>query len=460
MLTTASLQTQLRQMWTTRPRRARRSPVAGVCTGFARRYEVDPTLVRVAFIAATVLGGGGLWVYLAAVLLLPKEPAAGAPQSPRTGPSTAMLVVAGVLALIIGSSIGPSWPGTGLLSVAILLVGWYLLQQRLPEPPAGTSVDSGPLPPTDLGAWRPPVAPWNPAAHLNPGVRAHGGWPPKAQPPGNWPAGGWRPPVDLSKPRAADGHDGTAGETTDDGADADNAATPDSTPADATTGPAAPPAWDPLGVAPFAWDLPDPGAAAAAPAPVKKRSRVTSVTLVLATVTVLALATLSALGLVPMPALFIGAAALAVILIGAIVGLFRHSGLGLIAIAIPLAGVLVIGALVSNATSGLSDAPRGERTLTVSDPAQLQPEYVMQFGSLELDLTAMTLDRDRSVHTRMGMGSTLIRVPEGMPVKVTCSVSMGSTDCPDGADRATAAGAPILTVVADGGMGTVALTRG
>ena len=41
-----------------------------------------------------------------------------------------------------------------------------------------------------------------------------------------------------------------------------------------------PPAWDPLGAAPFAWDLPEPGPVPA-PAP-QRRSRVTPVTLALA----------------------------------------------------------------------------------------------------------------------------------------------------------------------------------
>ena len=41
-----------------------------------------------------------------------------------------------------------------------------------------------------------------------------------------------------------------------------------------------PPAWDPLGAAPFAWDLPEPGPVPA-PAP-RRRSRVTPMTLAVA----------------------------------------------------------------------------------------------------------------------------------------------------------------------------------
>ncbi|BDH58881.1 PspC domain-containing protein [Tsukamurella sp. PLM1] len=70
---TTTLSSTARQMWDTRPLRAREAPIAGVCTGFARRYQVDVALVRAAFIGATVLGGLGLVAYIAGIFVLPKE---------------------------------------------------------------------------------------------------------------------------------------------------------------------------------------------------------------------------------------------------------------------------------------------------------------------------------------------------------------------------------------------------
>ena len=47
--------------------------VAGVCTGLAAYFEVDPTLVRLAFALLTVFGGVGVLLYLGAWVVLPDE---------------------------------------------------------------------------------------------------------------------------------------------------------------------------------------------------------------------------------------------------------------------------------------------------------------------------------------------------------------------------------------------------
>jgi phage shock protein C len=47
--------------------------LAGVCAGLADYLAVDPTIVRVAFAAFTFLGGAGIPVYLACLLLIPEE---------------------------------------------------------------------------------------------------------------------------------------------------------------------------------------------------------------------------------------------------------------------------------------------------------------------------------------------------------------------------------------------------
>jgi phage shock protein PspC (stress-responsive transcriptional regulator) len=47
--------------------------LAGVAGGLADWFDVDPTLVRVAFAALALLGGLAVPVYLAAWLLIPEE---------------------------------------------------------------------------------------------------------------------------------------------------------------------------------------------------------------------------------------------------------------------------------------------------------------------------------------------------------------------------------------------------
>ena len=48
--------------------------IAGVCSGLARYFDLDTTLVRVVFIALLVFGGGSLLAYLLLWLLLDDAP--------------------------------------------------------------------------------------------------------------------------------------------------------------------------------------------------------------------------------------------------------------------------------------------------------------------------------------------------------------------------------------------------
>ena len=50
-----------------------RGMLTGTAAGIASYFGVDPTIVRVAFVALAVLGGAGLPLYLAAWLLIPEE---------------------------------------------------------------------------------------------------------------------------------------------------------------------------------------------------------------------------------------------------------------------------------------------------------------------------------------------------------------------------------------------------
>lgn len=47
--------------------------LGGVAGGLARYFGVDPMLVRIAFAVLTVVGGAGIPLYLAGLLLIPDE---------------------------------------------------------------------------------------------------------------------------------------------------------------------------------------------------------------------------------------------------------------------------------------------------------------------------------------------------------------------------------------------------
>ncbi len=48
--------------------------LAGVCGGIGQYLNIDPTLIRLAFLALTIWGGGGVLAYLIAWVVIPEEP--------------------------------------------------------------------------------------------------------------------------------------------------------------------------------------------------------------------------------------------------------------------------------------------------------------------------------------------------------------------------------------------------
>ena len=47
--------------------------IAGVCGGIGEYFDVDPTLIRVAWIIFAILGGSGLLAYIICMIVMPKE---------------------------------------------------------------------------------------------------------------------------------------------------------------------------------------------------------------------------------------------------------------------------------------------------------------------------------------------------------------------------------------------------
>lgn len=45
--------------------------IAGVCGGVAEYFDIDPTLIRLLWVVAGFLGGGGLLIYLVCAIIIP-----------------------------------------------------------------------------------------------------------------------------------------------------------------------------------------------------------------------------------------------------------------------------------------------------------------------------------------------------------------------------------------------------
>ena len=47
--------------------------IAGVCAGLARKFGIDPLLVRIVFVGALFFGGATAWIYAILWVLMPVE---------------------------------------------------------------------------------------------------------------------------------------------------------------------------------------------------------------------------------------------------------------------------------------------------------------------------------------------------------------------------------------------------
>ncbi len=48
--------------------------LAGVCSGIAKYFDLDPTIVRILWVVVTLAGGSGLIAYIICALIIPDEP--------------------------------------------------------------------------------------------------------------------------------------------------------------------------------------------------------------------------------------------------------------------------------------------------------------------------------------------------------------------------------------------------
>lgn len=70
-------------------RDSQNSMLGGVCSGFAKRYDFDPTLVRIVLVLLTVVTGGiGVPVYIAAWIVMPVEDPAAPARAAYDGPAS------------------------------------------------------------------------------------------------------------------------------------------------------------------------------------------------------------------------------------------------------------------------------------------------------------------------------------------------------------------------------------
>ncbi len=396
----------VKDFWATRPRRPRRGrKIAGVAAGIGNRYRIDPVLVRVGLVVAAIYGGAGILVYLLGWLFLPEqddevspfESLIGRGRSSTSSGFTVLLCIGLIPVLswfFSGSFIGtfPSW-------LSLLVIGGlvYLLHQSrghltpvtpaapTPQPPVPTM----PVPP------EPPVVPFGMQSVATPPVAT-----PTTE----------VPPV----------------------AGTPVAGTPAAGPSPADPAPevrTSPPAWDPLGAAPFAWDLPEPAGPEPAeepepPAKKRRRSRIGMATVGLALV---ASAGMSfAMGGWISPQHIVGVA-LAILGLGMVAGSFAGGGRGLIALAVPLSVVgLALTSIGPNGYQGVGNLNAEPTTIDA-----VHRSYERSVGNVHLDLTALPSSGEVRTEAAADVGNVTVVVPADADVTVQCKADKGNAHCLD-----------------------------
>ncbi len=471
-MTTRNFPEQLSDMWRTRPvRLPDQGHIAGVCAGIGMRYGVDPVLIRVAFAVSAIFGGAGIVLYLAAWVLFtrlgdqvsPLESLMGRGSSSET--STKVIVILVALA-ISASAIGPvgaGFGGSGFIGAFLMLAGWWLLYQRKPEAPVLPVPDGGYAP----GSCAHPQPPFQNGI-FSPGMFMHNAVVRNMVAQTNAPAS---PPSGLAPDNPDYLKTGTPGAT----AGTTQPGTPSGTGPDLRKEPAepgpsttdissavggGPPAWDPLGVAPFAWDLPEPTPTRDLVPTRKRRSRLTTTVLGIAVLAAAAAGAVAVSGDVAwMTPARVGAIALAVIGAGMLVGAFLHRGHGLLVVTGPLLGFVVLASIIGP----MDHSNWGNRSWAPTSAAELQPAYATHFGQMNLDLRNLELTEDYTVEVDGSFGNVEVLLPENLDVRTTCSVDAGAiTQCPEPGLDAGADGekGPVLTLDAAVDFGNLEVRRG
>jgi len=362
-----SFEDTIKDFWASRPRRPYEGrKIAGVAAAVGNRYGIDPVIVRVALVAATIFGGVGVVLYLLGWLFFADERdqssaiegLLGKGRSSTSAGFTVLLCAALIPAS--GWTFGGGWfDGGGFIGLGLLTAGLYLLhrsrgQRNRPVPNAVTAEDYG------YSAY---ATPFTEAATGADGTR---GWDPLGSAPLGW---------DLPGPA------------------------PEPAP-----GPREPAAQQRCG----------------------SRSKVTMVTFGLALLVVAAGVALAIGGVSWFSPPHIAGLALAVVGVGLVAGSFLQGGRGLIGLAVPLS---VAGIALTVIAPGPLAGGMGTIEATPHTAADVQPLYARSLGGVFLDLRELPADVPVATAVETSVGTSEVMVSETADVTYTCSNSAGNVEC-------------------------------
>jgi phage shock protein PspC (stress-responsive transcriptional regulator) len=411
--------------WSRRPRRSGTDrKIAGVAGGVGRAFGVDPVLVRVALVVLTIFGGFGLTLYVLGWLLLPADGDEVSPAESLLGrgrSATPPVLAAGLAIVALISILSmfswgvPFWPLVIIGVVAVLIVRnkgrSCTAKGRADGSTQGSAppwVDQWAAKATETGqSWGAQAEQWvarQPWSGV-PGARQQAKSP-------------------FEEPAFWDEQNRAAADPTRVNLRKDAGPQQQTPPEPA---PATPPSWDPLGVAPFAWDLPEPAAAPAPPAPRPRRSVIGRITLGMVLL-VGGLATIGSIqGWWALTWAGIAAIALTIVAVGLLIGSLRGQGSSLIGPGIFLSLVtLALTVTGINGTTGY-----GQQTWVPTTVAAATQDFELNGGQGTLDLRQLDVPAGQTVDTEVTVraGQATVIVPGDTAVNLTCTANAGEIDC-------------------------------
>jgi phage shock protein PspC (stress-responsive transcriptional regulator) len=103
--------------------------IGGVCGGIGEHFDIDPTWVRLAAVALTLLHGAGILLYIIGWIIIPKHPAVESPSNPPAPAAPPAAKPNGRSRSI--------WPGVILIALGVLflfhkLFWWFELDHVWP----------------------------------------------------------------------------------------------------------------------------------------------------------------------------------------------------------------------------------------------------------------------------------------------------------------------------------------
>lgn len=410
--------------------------LAGVCSGVARHWNVDPILVRVGWVLLAFSGGVGVVLYVAAWLLVPADGASTSLMDDWTKgqthnwPRESWVVIVTVISLVT-FAIFSSTTSIGFGPAVVLALIWYFgyyksrTRQTPPPPPYRTPSTYGqPTRPDALGT--PPVQqPFRYPGPATPFTQAAEAWQQRvedmrrsagSQAPSQPPAA--VPPVAPAGPSSPGGsawqtypyhsgpssiQDPTSPEVLEAAARADFLATP-----------------DPVGLYTAATA---PAKAASAPsrrtaARSLSARRLRLVGLIVLGLALLGLAIADALGVPITPVIYLSAALL-VVGLTLIAATWLGRARGILPVGLVLL-MVVLGMLVGRPAGPIL------HDFSYTSLGQLAAEPVqVQHGLVNVDLTQLDVTSDATLHAELGRGAMEIVVPANTNLVLDYQVGSG-----------------------------------